>query len=69
MPTTHPSTHILGRQEKPLLRCLRIRNGLLGGKGLQPESTAVSPQLRVAVTQSQGSVAEAMWVPSYHREQ
>ena len=29
------STHVLGRQEKPLLRCLCVRDGLLGGEGLQ----------------------------------
>lgn len=68
VPTAHASTHILGREEKPLLCRLRIRDGLLGGKGLKPESTAVSLQLRLSVAWNQGPAAEAMWVPSDHEQ-
>lgn len=64
-----PTTHILGRLEKPILRCLRVRDGLLGGKSLQPESTTVGPKLRAYAVLNQGSAAEAVWVPRCHKEQ
>lgn len=64
-----PSTHVSGCQEKPLLCCLCICDGLLGSEGLQRKEQSTSPQLTVREASGQGLAAEAMWVSSCHKEQ